>query len=580
MDPITLELINSSLLAYADEMTNNFWRTSYSVMNYEVRDYAVGFIDPQGNIMTQSRFTHPAFTADFGFVVKAALATLAEDGIHEGDIIATNDPVSQGQHLNNVVVFGPLFVDGKLFAFSCIRAHLQDIGGAFIGSGAPNSREIFQEGIQLDAVHVYERGKPNNDILRIIGRNSRFPELVLGDLNAQVAVTKLGLRRLRELVEKYGAADVKEAVSAYWDLSETAARKMVRSIPNGDYSAESFLDNDGVEFDKPVPIRVKVSVQDENMVIDFSDMSDQVRGSLNSGYYGGATNVARIAFKCLTTPHLVVNEGCFRPLSVICPEGKLLNARAPAALYEWSVPFPTVIDTIFKAIAPAIPDRVPAATRGDARGSGASGFNEAQHKYFEIQIPHIGGHGARPFRDGPAPKCAIQQGDEHSVPVEVNENKAPVFFEKYALRQDSGGAGKYRGGMGIEIIASLTVDGRMRNMMTRAKCLPWGVQGGQAGAANVAYAIRPDGTEEPVPRTVDHPLPAGWKIHLLTGGGGGYGSPLARDPKSVRKDVRAGYVSAAAARDTYGVVLEGADLEINFKETEALRSALAKENFA
>lgn len=578
MDPITLELINSSLLAYADEMTNNFWRTSYSVMNYEVRDYAVGFIDPHGNIMTQSRFTHPAFTADFGFVVKAALKTLEQDGIREGDIIATNDPVSQGQHLNNVVVFGPLFVDGTLFAFSCIRAHLQDIGGAFIGSGAPNSREIFQEGIQLDAVRVYRHGEANSDILRIIGRNSRFPELVLGDLNAQIAVTKLGLRRLRELVDKYGAANVKEAVSAYWDLSEAAARKMVRSIPNGVYSAESFLDNDGVDFDKQVPIRVKVTVEDEDMVIDFSEISDQVRGSLNSGYYGGATNVARIAFKCLTTPHLVVNEGCFRPLHVICPEGKLLNARSPAALYEWSVPFPTVIDTILEAVAPAIPSRVPAATRGDARGSGASGFNEVQRKYFEIQIPHIGGHGARPFRDGPAPKCAIQQGDEHSVPVEVNETKAPIFFEKFALRPDSGGAGKYRGGMGIEIVASLMIDGQMRNMMTRAKCLPWGVQGGYAGAANLAYVIRPDGTEEQVPRTVDHPLPKGWKIHLLTGGGGGYGSPWAREPERVRSDVRAGYVSAAAAREIYGVAIEGSDFQINLEDTEKLRAALTRKS--
>ena len=454
MDPITLELINSSLLAYADEMTNNFWRTSYSVMNYEVRDYAVGFIDPQGNIMTQSRFTHPAFTADFGFVVKAAIETLSDEGIHEGDIIATNDPVSQGQHLNNVVVFGPLFVDGKLFAFSCIRAHLQDIGGSHIGSGAPNSGDIFQEGLQLDAVRIYRRGEPNSDILRVIARNSRFPQLVLGDLNAQVAVTKLGLRRMRELVDKYGAAEVQEAVAAYWDLSEAAARKMVRNIPNGVYTAESFLDNDGVDFDQPVPIRVKVTVEDEDMVIDFSEISDQVRGSQNSGFFGGATNVARIAFKCLTTPKLVVNEGCFRPLRVICPEGKLLNARSPAALYEWSVPFPTVIDTILKAVAPAIPGRVPAATRGDARGCEAKGFDQVKRKYFDIQIPHIGGQGGRPDHDGPAPKCAIQQGDEHSIPVEVNETKAPIFFEKYALREDSGGPGKFRGGLGLDIVCS------------------------------------------------------------------------------------------------------------------------------
>jgi len=332
MDPITLEVISSSLLAYADEMTNNFWRTSYSYMNYEIRDFAVGFIDHAGNIITQSRITHPAFTADLGFVVKAALQEIGDEGIEEGDIILSNDPVSQGQHLNNVVVFTPLILDGEIFGFPCLRAHWQDVGGGFIESGATNSTEIFQEGIQLNAIKVYKRNIPNTDVLRIIKHNTRFPELVLGDLNAQIAACKLGLRRLTELLRKYGREPVQEAIRETWDMSERAARKAVRTIPPGEYQAQSFLDDDGVEFDKPVNIKVKVKVSGDRMVVDFSDINDQVRGSLNSGFFGGATNVARIAFKCLTTPHLPSNEGCFRPLEVICPPGKLLNARPPAAL--------------------------------------------------------------------------------------------------------------------------------------------------------------------------------------------------------------------------------------------------------
>jgi N-methylhydantoinase B len=571
MDPITLEVINSSLLAYADEMTNNFWRTSYSYMNYEVRDYAVGFIDADGRIMTQSRYTHPAFTADLGHVVSAAVKTIGDEGLREGDIVATNDPVSQGQHLNNVVVFTPLIVDGKTFGFSCIRAHLQDVGGAFIGSGAPNSTEIYQEGIQLDAVKIYKEGEPNTDVLRIIERNTRFPELVLGDLNAQVAVAKLGLRRLSDLVAKYGALEVQDAVSQFWDLSEAQARKMVQSFPDGEYRAESFLDNDGVDLDRPVPIRVRVEIAGDDMVIDFSDIADQVKGSLNSGYYGGAMNVARIAFKCLTTPKLVSNEGCFRPLDVICPEGKLLNALPPAAMHEWAVPFPTVIDTILKSLADAIPERIPAATRGDARGAGMLGFNEATRKYFTVHLPHIGGHGARPDRDGPAPKCAIQQGDEHSMPVELNETKFPIHFERYQLREDSAGAGKYRGGLGIEIVAALAVDGNMRNMMIRSQCKPWGVRGGKDGDGNEAFCISPEGAREQVGRTVTHELPAQWKIHLLTGGGGGYGDPYARPAETVARDVRAGYVSRQAAMRDYGVILTDPDMELDAGATEALR---------
>ncbi|MGA2395752.1 MAG: hydantoinase B/oxoprolinase family protein [Candidatus Lustribacter sp.] len=574
MDPITLELINASLLAYADEMSNNFWRTSYSYMNYEVRDYAVGFIDPDGRIMTQSRFTHPAFTADLGFTVKAAIDTIGDEGILAGDIVATNDPDSQGQHLNNVTVFSPLVIDGETIGYACIRAHWQDVGGATVGS-SPNSTDIFQEGIQYDAVKVYRAGRPNPDVLRIIAKNTRFPELVLGDLNAQIAVAKLGLRRLQSLVDKYGIADVREAVRTFWDLSETAARKMVRSIPDGEYHAESFLDNDGVEFDKPVPIRVRVVVRGDDMTIDFSEIADQVKGSLNSGYYGGAMNVARIAFKCLTTPHLVSNEGCFRPLDVVCPEGKILNARPGAALYNWAIPFPTIIDTIFKALSDAIPERITAATRGDARGVGVTGFDERKRKYFTIALPHIGGHGARPFRDGPAPRCAIQQGDEHSMPVEVNEIKFPILFEKYALREDSAGAGKFRGGMGIEIRAAASIDGRMRNPMIRSKCLPWGIAGGGPGAPNVAYAVKPDGTEEPVGRTIGYPLPLGWQVHLMTGGGGGYGDPLERPASTVRDDVVAGYVSAASAERDYGVVLQGPDFELDVAATERLRSERA-----
>ena len=577
MDPITLEVISSSLLAYADEMNNNFWRTSYSYMNYEIRDFAVGIIDHAGRIITQSQFTHPAFTADLGFIVKAALEEIGGEGIDEGDIILSNDPVSQGQHLNNVVVFTPLIVNGKIFGFPCVRAHWHDVGGGFIESGATNTTEIFQEGIQLNAVKVFKRDVPNSDVLRIIKHNTRFPDLVLGDLNAQIAACKLGLRRLTELLKKHGREQVQEAIEKTWDMSEQTARKAVRTIPPGEYRAEAFLDNDGVDFDKPVTIRVRVEVSGDRMIVDFSDISDQVRGSINSGFFGGATNAARIAFKCLTTPHLPSNEGCFRPIEVICPPGKLLNARPPAALGDWSVPFATVIDTILKALSGAIPERIPAATRGDARGIGFTGFNKVKRRFFSVHVPPIGGHGARPHHDGPAPKCAIQQGDEHMVPVEVNETKSPIIFEKLELYQDSGGAGKFRGGMGVEVVAYLLTDGLLRNKMIRSRCLPWGIHGGGNGTGNVAFAIRPDGTTEQVGRLDNYPLPAGWRVRLLTGGGGGYGDPLERPPGVVREDVRNGYISLESAGRDYGVVLHSSSHEIDEEATRRVRSERRKE---
>lgn len=572
-DPITREVINSSLLACADEMTNNFWRTSYSYMNYEMRDYAVGLVDQNGGIITQSRQTHPAFTADLGFVVSAALKELGDEGMDEGDVIVSNDPVAQGQHLNNVVVFVPVIIDGKPFAYSCVRAHWQDVGGGAIGSGATNSTEIYQEGIQLNAIKAHRRSVPDRGVLRIIRDNSRFPSLVLGDLNAQISACAIGSRRTRELVNKYGLEDVREAIHEGWDMSERAARKALQTIPVGEYRAESFLDDDGVEFDKPVRIAARIEVRENRMVIDFSDISEQVKGSLNSGYFGGAMNVARIAFKCLTTPHLPSNEGCFRPLEVICPPGKLLSAVPPAALGDWAVPFPTVLDTIFRALADAIPDRIPAATRGDARGIIVVGLDQAKRKFFGLHLPHIGGHGARPTSDAPAPRCAIQQGDMYGVPVEVNESKSPVIIEKYELRQDSGGAGKFRGGLGTETIAHLRVDALVQNKMIRSRCLPWGLQGGKTGAGNESYVIKPDGTTEQVPRTDRYPLPAGYKVRMLTGGGGGYGPPLERDPELVRLDVLSGVVSVAAAIKDYGVVIDMHTMQIDAQATRRERGA-------
>jgi N-methylhydantoinase B len=380
---------------------------------------------------------------------------------------------------------------------------------------------------------------------------------VLGDLNAQIAACKLGLRRLSELLKKYGLDQVQEAIRLTWDMSEQRARKEVQTIPSGQYRAEAFLDNDGAEFEKPVYIRARVEVSDDKMVIDFSEISDQVRGSINSGFFGGATNAARIAFKCLTTPLLPSNEGCFRPLEVICPQGKLLNARPPAAM--------------------AIPDRIPAATRGDPRGIGFSGFDSVKRKYFSVHVPPIGGHGGRPNRDGPAPRCAIQQGDEHMVPVEVNEIKNPIIFEKLELCQDSGGPGKFRGGLGVEAVAYLLTDGLLRNKMIRSLCLPWGFQGGGNGTGNRAFVVKPDGVEEQLPRVENYPLPAKWKARMLTGGGGGYGDPLERLPEMVKKDVQNGYISLKSAEQDYGVVFNSHNREIDEKATQRVRSERRKE---
>jgi N-methylhydantoinase B len=550
INPITVEVVRNAINAYADEMATALCKSAYNMMIYEVRDFCCGLIDREARMISQNRGGLPIFLADLGIAVKDGIERYGLDGFSPGDVIIMNHGQVCGQHLNNIVIYAPCFHDGKVVAFAASRAHWVDIGGMRVGFGSVETTEIYQEGLQFRSLKIYEAGKRNETLWQVIHDNVRFPEAALGDLRAQIASCQLGIRRYAELVTRYGPATVERCIATIWDQTEQAARAVIEKVPDGVYEAESFLDNDGRTLDKPLRIKVKVIIDGSRMVIDFSELNDQVPGPTNSGFSGGLA-AARIAYKCLTQPHAPVNEGCFRPLELILPEGKLLNARAPAALGLWSIPLPTVIDTILKALAPALPDRIPAAHKGDMGGCSIGGFRPDGRRFLLMNI-FGGGWGGRPHEDGESASVSICQGDVRSAPVELQEIQYPFMIERFALRTDSGGAGQHRGGLGVELTYRALQKAITNVNCERTKDPPWGLHGGRPGAVNEAVLIRRDGSAERLKKATGVPMEPGDRLTFLTAGGGGFGDPHARDPAAVADDVAKGYVSVEAARRDYG----------------------------
>jgi N-methylhydantoinase B len=544
------------------------------MMIYEVQDYCCALLDPDGRLLSQNVGGVSHFVADLGVVVKDGVACYGRDGFAPGDVLITNHQRVAGQHLNNMCVYTPCFVDGALRGFAVVRAHWIDVGGMSTGFGASGGAvsDPWLEGLQLDQIKLYERGEPDQKVLKLIRDNIRYPESSLGDLRSQLAACRLAERRLEELFHRYGRDALAIAVERIFDEAETRCRAVVARIPDGAYEAESVLDPDRVEPDRPIEIKVRVLVEGSDMTIDLTGCSPQGRGPSNSRTLAGAY----IAYKAITTPLEPVNEGSFRALHVAIQEGNFMMARYPAPMAAWGLALPTVVDTVLKALAPALPDRIPAAHLGSL---GAPlvfyGVEPQQGRRFVVQSIEGGGWGGRPWEDGPAGSVSVCQGDVRNAPIENIELKCPVLVESRALRQDSGGAGRYRGGLGVATRVRNLVEGHWNLGSTRRRqCPPWGLWGGAPGATGANLLRLPDDADF---RPVDvhrHWVPANATAVVQGAGGGGWGDPLDRDPERVRADVLEEYVSLDAARAQYGVVLDPTTLAVDAAATAALRARL------
>ena len=555
IDPITLEVIRGAFTTLADEIDTNLARTAYSMLIYEYKDYAVGILDVEGRLICQCTGGMPIFIADvLGAAVRDGLEIYGVENLHPGDVIITNHAATMGQHLNNVAMYSPVFAgenDKKLVAFVIITAHWLDIGGRVVSSISKYATDIFQEGIQFRTVKLWSKGEPVPEIYRMIENNTRFPNLVCGDVEAQLAGCLMGRERLQTLFERYGTATITAAVEMIWDQSEAAARQAISKIPDGRYRAESFLDDDGIDLDTPLPIKIAVEVTGDNMTIDFSGISDQVTGPLNSGISGGGYTVARVAFKFLVAPHEPANEGTFRPLKLNLPAGKILSATDNAAMGRYNMPLPTVIDTVIKAMAPAMPEGAAAAHFGNFCTLRYHGSLPNTGALFQMNDSGYGGWGALAGMDGPGPFRTNCHGDTRVIPAEVLEATYPVRIDAFELRPDSGGPGEFRGGLGLSkrytVLAPLTVS----TGFERSRCPPWGVLGGGDGAASTVIIEQPGEAGEVVLKD-ERPVASGGRVIVKTGGGGGYGPPTNRSDDAITSDIQYGYVSPKAAKKDYG----------------------------
>jgi N-methylhydantoinase B len=577
VDPITLEIIRRGLVAIPNEIDANITRTAFSPLVYEYKDFATGLVDPEGRLVAQGDGSIPIFVANaLGNAVRDGLEIYGADDMHPGDIIISNHAGTLGQHLNNVVMYTPVFVgpdETDLFGFMCVLVHWIDIGGGAVGScSATDTTDIFQEGIQYRTVKLWNRGIRNEELYRIVQYNTRFPEMVLGDLDAQLAGTLSGCDKIKAIVGRYGPDTVRAAIATIWDQSEGVAREAIKALPDGVWKAKSYLDNDGIESGEPVPVEIEVRIDGDSMTIDFSGLGGELRGPLNSGVLGGAYPAARIAFKILTAPDEPANEGCFRPLKIVIPDGTFLSANPTAPMGLYSATLPTVIDTIVRAVGKGSPRAVAGGHHASFSAHWFFGNDPATGELFQQLDTGHGGWGATENADGSGPFKTMAHGDTLDVPVEVQESLNPILIESVGLRPDSAGDGAMRGGLGTEKIVRVLTDCQVSVQIDRTLCTPWGVEGGADGQPGESFAEYQDGEAQRVLKgTIS--LASGDRFRLKTSGGGGYGKPVDRNAGDVAEDVAAGYITPDRARDVYGVVLD-VEGNVNSAATKAARDAL------
>jgi N-methylhydantoinase B len=573
IDPVTTEIVRNGLIAATEEMKTNLMRTAYNMIIYEALDFTVGLFDAHGNTVSIG-LGLPMFIRGMSDTVKAKLAHYGADNLEPGDILLTNDAYITGSHLNHMTFTVPVFHDGKLVAFSCCMAHWPDVGGTLM----EGTTDIYSEGLQMPIVKIYRKGEPNEELIAIIKTNVRLPERAMGDFRAQIAAVKTGERRFLEMIGKYGRDAVLGGIAAIMDQSEASTRARVRDMPDGVYEAESFMDDDGVDIGQRVPIRVRVEISGERMKIDLTEVSKQVSGFYNSGATAGRS-CCQVAFKCLTSAlDLPINDGQFRALDIVLPPGRVVSAVKPAAMRMWMTYPMTIVDTIFKALAPALPDRVAAAHHADLVVARVNGRRPTDNSFY-IYLGGLigGGWGAKHDSDGMNATIAINDGDTHNGPSEQVEAEYPLLVERYALRTDSGGAGRYRGGLGTEQVVQARHGIRFSSQMDRVKCKPWGLFGGLSGSGNSVALHRFGKTDEqhfPNGKALNQVLHPGDAYILRSGGGGGFGSPLERDLSALERDVRCGYVGREAAETLYGAVFVPASDSIDAVASAARRAAM------
>jgi N-methylhydantoinase B len=544
LDPITVEVVRNKLDGIANEMELTLLKSSFSPIVKEGLDASASLFTLAGETLAQA-VAIPIHLATLIPCIARILGEFPLESMCEGDIYCMNDPYLGGTHLPDIAVVMPVFVHGRPLAFAATMTHHQDVGGMAPGSVPTNASEVFQEGIRLPPLKLRESDRFNDTLLKILRRNVRIPETFEGDLMAQVAAATVGARRLSALAQIHGHEQLTAIFAELLERSEAMTREALRTVPSGTYRAVDFLDNDGIELDRRIPIAVAVTIADGTMMVDFAGSSPQVQGPLNvvpSGSLAAACYVVR----AITDPTIPTNGGCFRPITLKLPEGSIVNPREPAPVNSRTATIKRITGTILAALAQAVPERVPADSGGELLVLAFGGERSDGTRFVTGELI-AGGSGASASKDG---IDAIETDATNcmNLPAEALELDAPIRVHKVALRRDSGGAGLRRGGLGIvREYEMLHGEVRFTHRGERHFIAPKGRAGGQDGATARTVINRADGRQEIVPSKLVTTLRAGDRVVLETAGGGGYGEPSRREPELVRLDVADGKITDRAA---------------------------------
>lgn len=578
-NPITLEVIRHALIASADEMAHNLCRTAYNTVVYEIHDYGIGLHDAAGNVVADS----PGLAISTGandYGIKKSIEFLGINAIREGDVFILNYPYWSSAHTLDPLVFAPVHHEGEVIGFSSCRVHVLDLKQKNAGY-VLDSTDAYQEGLVFPASRLYREGEPNDDVLNIIRFNSRMPERTLGDIQAQVSACWSGMRRMKDLATKYGPDVLREAMADIQAHGERLARLALTELPRGTWTAEDVVDSDGIDLDTPLKLKVTVTVTDEEMVIDWTGSETDVKGPFNLPV-GKTLALSGLIFKSLTTPEAPVAAGNFAPLRVVTEPGSIMHALDPMPTFtQWTGILAG--EVVLKALAQGMPDRIPACSGGDVSSMMGWGTDPRTGQSWLEATNEAIGYGGHRADDGEDGIMHLTQPGCRNNPVEVLETKAPLFIESYGYAPDSGGAGQHRGGVGVHRHYRFEADSTGICLVSKTKSAPWALEGGETGQP--ARIVLDEGTDdEVVTRGGTYPRPAGTRLNNYTGGGGGYGDPLTREPCRVLNDVLDGYVSRAAAESRYGVVLTGfvednetaagATVEVDVEETARVRAEL------
>ena len=568
-DPFAFELFKNSVYSLTDEMALTIVRTAYSSVLKGSMDYSTAFCDAEGHMVGQG-LTHPAHLGSIPIAMESILSHFGNQ-ILPGDMYTLNDPFDGGMHLPDIFVFKPIFYQDQLVSFAATVCHHTDVGGRVAGSNAADSTEVFQEGLRIPPLKLFDAGKPNETLFKIIEKNVRVPVLMMGDMRAQLAACHIGEKVFLDLIEEYGAGTSKAYLQEMIDYSERLTRAAIRELPDGVYEFEDWLDDDGIDIGKPIRLKVTFRKKDDELVADWTGSAQQVKGAINCTLSFTKAAVYT-AVQSILPNEIPTNEGFFRAVPVTAPPGTIANCVLPAATAARGLTGFRQVDCCFGALAKMLPDRVFASSDGGNVGVSLGGYDAERNPFIYVDF-YCSGWGGRPWADGVQGNASLF-ANLSSSSLEMVEVETPLEVLGYEFIPDAMGAGKFRGGAAIRRDYRLVEDEAVLQIRNdRSIFQPFGLFGGQPGRLS-CNTLNPGADNELMPSKVTRTIHYGDVFRYDMAGAGGWGDALERDPERVRIDVRDEYVSLEVARDVYGVVLDPESFAVDVDATEGRRGQL------